>query len=163
MTLVRPDVPASLAARPWDERRNLPIPVVSMFEGKPNFAAINGQVAVNLASQRRCGLCGDPLTYWVAFLGGAQAAAAGTYGDPPMHVDCAEAAVRLCPHIALSHHRRVSEARHEQLANGTPVTVAQGWVEDKPAQWAQAVRRSAATGGRRSAVVGRRRSSPGLI
>ena len=68
-TLVRPDVPASLAARPWDERRNLPIPVVSMFEGKPNFAAINGQVAVDLASQRRCGLCSDPLTYRLAPLG----------------------------------------------------------------------------------------------
>ena len=120
-TLVRPDVPASLAARPWDERRNLPIPVVSMFEGKPNFAAINGQVAVDLASQRRCGLCGDPMDYWVAFLGGAQAAAVSPTGNLQIPADCAEQAEPepQGQQIALMHPARSVRCR-DRLAAGRP-------------------------------------------
>ncbi len=137
----RPDVPPALAARPWDERRHLPIPVVAEFEGEVNFAAINSEVALEMARQRMCGLCGQEMGYWVAFLGGPKSAEQGTYGDPPMHPDCAEAAVLLCPHIALSHHRRVSDARQAQLAAGHPVTVHEGWVEDKPDEWVMYITR----------------------
>lgn len=112
-----PAIPAGLAARPIDARRGVPIPYVAVHDDdnaigqRVDFSAINAERVVECGAQRRCGLCGNGLGYWIAFLGGPKAAAHRRYVDPPMHEDCARAAIQLCPHIAVRRHARAPEHR----------------------------------------------------
>ncbi len=73
--------------------------------------------------------------YWVAFLGGPGAAEQRCYVDPPMHPDCAEAATRLCPHIA---HRRSGRSTKISEDTITPP----GFVLDKPEVWIMGITRT---------------------
>lgn len=86
------DVPASLAARPRDARRGLPIPPVNVHLDPHggtgthvDFTTINTTISTRLAAERRCSLCGDPMGYWVAFLGTPRAAELLRFTDPPGH------------------------------------------------------------------------------
>lgn len=106
------DLPAALAARPWDERRKLPVPYVNEFpDGTVDFTGVHGQRQLECARGRLCGLCHEPIGYWVAFLGGPASARLRTYSDPPMHEACAEAATRLCPHLARRDMKRAPDHR----------------------------------------------------
>jgi hypothetical protein len=59
--------------------------------GTGDFAAIQAEKGIACAQQRLCAICGTPLQYWIAFLGGARCAEQRIYLDPPMHPACAEA------------------------------------------------------------------------
>ncbi|MFC8722572.1 hypothetical protein [Kitasatospora sp. NPDC057198] len=130
----RPDLswlPPGLGTRPVDLRRGLPIPAVNVHpDGAVDFISINSEKAVELAVTGRCALCARRMGGPVAFLGGPKAAEAGFYSDPPMHEECAEAALTLCPHIARPHVRRASERRREHDA-----THAVGFSDEKPSEW----------------------------
>ena len=70
------DMPETLAARPRDVRRGLPIPPVNVHpdprggqRAHVDFTTINTSTSTQLATARRCSLCGEPMQYWVAFLG----------------------------------------------------------------------------------------------
>jgi hypothetical protein len=64
-------LPASLAARPHDSRRGLPIPPVNVHcdpvTGAPtvDFTNINPTISTDLAANRQCSLCGLEMGYWV--------------------------------------------------------------------------------------------------
>jgi hypothetical protein len=66
-----PDLPPTLAARPHDARRSLPIPPVNVHPNPHDggshvdFTTINTTTATRLAADRRCSLCGEPMGYWV--------------------------------------------------------------------------------------------------
>ncbi|MFJ2866864.1 hypothetical protein [Kitasatospora sp. NPDC087314] len=128
------NLPPALAARPRDEKRGLPIPVVNMHDGAVDFVTLNGEASLRLALADRCSLCGEPLTGPAAFLGGPMSAQTGYYSDPPMHEACAEAALTLCPHIARPHARRASERR---VAEDSSVPV--GFTVEKPEEWVMVV------------------------
>lgn len=99
-----------LQTQPWDVRRKLPIPAAHMFEdGTWDYTVLNGRLANKLAAARRCGSCGEEMGYYVAFLGGHVAASTRTYTDPPMHPECAEVSVWLCPYIARNDMQRAPE------------------------------------------------------
>jgi hypothetical protein len=128
------NIPESLARRPVDPKRGLPIPLVSEYEGEDgstlvDFTAVNGETALKVAAERRCGLCGEDLDYWVVFLGGPRSAASRMYVDPPMHPDCAEAALILCPHIA--NPKLARAAKHKAGDVITP----DGFQDEKPQTW----------------------------
>jgi hypothetical protein len=127
-----PPINPRLAARPTDPRRRLPIPYVQLVNpgGTANFAAIDGPKALRAASTRDCGLCGQRMGRWVAFLGGPRNLEHGGYLDPPMHVSCAEDATRLCPHLA-----RQKVPRRPDGGDPTIITPP-GFVEAKPDRWA---------------------------
>jgi hypothetical protein len=138
-----PDMPPSLAARPTDARRGLPIPPVNLFTAdtdaaalRVDFTTINTRTSAALAAARRCSLCGTGMGYWVAFLGTARTAELRRYADPPGHPDCMRAAVTLCPHIALARHRR---ARADRPGGGT---MPQGSHGDKPEAWILGITRT---------------------
>lgn len=84
-----PDMPPSLATRPRDPRRGLPIPPVNLHPdpstGAPmlDFTTVNTTTATSLAIDRRCSLCGELMGYWVGFLGSPRAAELMQYADPP--------------------------------------------------------------------------------
>lgn len=86
------DMPVSLAARPRDLRRGLPIPPVNVHanphggtQAYVDFTTINTSTSAQLAADRRCSLCGEPMKYWVAFLGTPRAAELLRFTDPPGH------------------------------------------------------------------------------
>jgi len=136
-----PELPPALAARPRDARRGLPVPPVNLHPdpatGAPvvDFTNLNTTVSTRLADARRCSLCGNEIGYWAAFLGGPRAAELMRYTDPPGCVDCLQAAVILCPHIAIERHRR---ARADRPGAGI---IPPGSHGDKPARWILGVTR----------------------
>ena len=137
------DLPAGLAARPRDTKRGVPIPYVSVHDDgedgqqRVDYVAINGARVLECARDRLCGLCGQGLGYWIAFLGGPRAAEHRRYLDPPMHEECARAAIALCPHIAVHRHTRAPDHRVHDDAT-TPAD----FDESKPDEWVLGVTRS---------------------
>lgn len=91
---------------------NLPIPFVNEYQDATvsgsgwDFATINGERTLECIKGRLCGVCGQRLEYWMAFVGGPPAAAEGVYADPPMHPECARDALTLCPHMFRREGRR---------------------------------------------------------
>jgi len=123
-----PEIPDFLNHLPVEPRRKLPVPFTNIIteSGEPDFTTIDAQKTVECALLRLCGVCGKKLSYWIAFLGGPQSAESRAYLDPPMHEECARAAVKLCPFIAMP-----SMARRK-----TPLTrdstYPEGWTADRP-------------------------------
>lgn len=128
-------MPAALAARPHDPRRGIPIPFVNeTASGTVEFAAIQADKVLRCARERLCGSCGEPLEWWMAFLGRPESATQRAYLDPPMHPDCALAALTMCPHIARREHRRAPEHR---LA--AEVFTPDLMTETKPQRWVMGI------------------------
>lgn len=127
-----------LAARPVDPRRRLPIPHAQLLhpDGTANFAVINAEVAIADADARLCGLCGQPIGYWVAFIAGQSSAQQRAFLDPPMDVECARDALRLCPHLA---RQRVPRRPDSDNPGVIPPP---GFVEGKPDRFALYITRS---------------------
>ena len=94
-------LPAALAARPRDPRRDLPIPPVNLHpdeatgETAVDFTNLNKTVSADLSAERRCSLCGAEMGYWVALLGTPRAAELMRYSDPPGCPDCLRAVLGL--------------------------------------------------------------------
>lgn len=115
-TIAGVEMPASPARCPMDPKRKLPIPVVSNFiddDGVAswNFSAMNARIALQMAQQRRCGVCGESIGYWVTFLGGPDSAKRRAYPEPPLHIECAEASLGLCPYLRNRNTPRSREKR----------------------------------------------------
>ena len=55
---------------------------------------------IEIGEQRLCQVCGEPLDGPAAFIGDWEDAVERMYTEPPMHVPCAEAAMRFCPHLS---------------------------------------------------------------
>lgn len=101
------DLPARLAARPFDARRKLPIPYVSeQDDGSVNFSVLNGARVLECAREGLCSACGQPHEYRIAFVGGPGGFRMRRYTDAPMHIECAQWSLRLCPYLAVERHRR---------------------------------------------------------
>lgn len=121
-------IPDFLAHLDVEPRRKLPVPFSNVIlpNGQPDFTTIDAGKIVACAKRRLCGVCGKALGYWVAFLGGPKSAESRAYLDPPMHEECARAAVELCPFIAMP-----SMARRK-----TPLTadsiMPDGWSANRP-------------------------------
>lgn len=93
-------VPPRLAKRPTDSR-GYPITFVTQFnDGEPDFTVVAGDRISDCVRFDLCGLCGQHLGKFRSFIGGPKSTESGMYVDPPMHTDCAEYALLVCPHLA---------------------------------------------------------------
>jgi hypothetical protein len=93
--------------------RGYPIP---WFVNRPADSSIGFRVMDpkrfdHAARESRCWVCGDRLGKFIAFVGGPLSTAQRLYADPPMHVDCAEFSVKVCPFLAIptAHRREVNK------------------------------------------------------
>lgn len=131
------DVPDCLRNRPFDERRKLPVPFVhDTLDGQWDFTAVLAQRLVDCIKHRLCGQCGEPLGWWIAFLGGPVSALTGVYSDPPMHEECGRAALNLCPHI-----NRVTMKRATKGTLPGPRTHAPEAIMDRTRVWVLTITR----------------------
>jgi hypothetical protein len=96
-------MPARIAALPRD-RRGYPIPFVVMRDGRgdPHFTMNDLQLVARAASDGLCSICGEKLGAWKAMAGGPASAfhPEGAYFDGPLHRECGEYALRVCPWLA---------------------------------------------------------------
>lgn len=118
-------IPQRMRTRPKDAR-GYPVPFIVMIDktGLPQFTINDVRRVADCHSKRLCAICGKRHDKQVWFVGGSRCFLHphGAFIDPPMHHDCAEYALRVCPFLALpSYSRRVEdrklkpEGRHEDL------------------------------------------------
>jgi hypothetical protein len=94
-------IPPRMKHRPVDAH-GYPIPFVQLIgpDGLPDFRVIDMALLQRCLARRLCGLCGEPMGRNIFFVGGPLCVPNGLFCDPPMHKDCAEFALRTCPHLA---------------------------------------------------------------
>lgn len=95
------ETPARVAELQKDER-GYPIPhTVQWVNGKPDFRVIDQAKWVDAVVNHKCGICGQTLEGQMAFVGGPISIKNRLFADLPMHKECAEYAVQVCPFIAM--------------------------------------------------------------
>jgi len=89
-------------ARLARDARGYPIPHTVTFDenGTPDFRVIDPAKWAHAARFRCCGLCGEMLGGWLAFVGGDTSMRTRMFIDLPMHRDCAQYALAVCPFLA---------------------------------------------------------------
>lgn len=93
------EIPAYLKDRPrWS---GFPIPFTTLIkpDGSPDFRVTDQQQWAKCVTRGLCGLCGQALVYWQAFIGGEKCKETHLFFDPAMHIECAEFAAKACPFI----------------------------------------------------------------
>ena len=92
------DLPPTLRDRPFDHDRGWPVPFAHEYDdGTYDLESLNGKRVTQCALSRVCAMCAQTLAFPLAFLGDEEEARTRTYAYPPMHEDCAQAALRLYP------------------------------------------------------------------
>ena len=88
------------------DRRGLPIPVIVQrdAEGKPHFTINDAEMVNQIYANDGCHICGGRLGAHKWFIGGPGSAfhPSGRYFDGPVHKECGEVALKLCPHLSLA-------------------------------------------------------------
>lgn len=92
--------PAQLAARPHHGR--FPIPFITHVreDGRPDFRVQSIDARKEVAERNLCQLCGEPLKDFANFVGFTSSVMARSFGEPPMHPNCASYALLVCPFLA---------------------------------------------------------------
>lgn len=94
-------IPERMKDRP--RYRGLPIPYTAYcVNGEPDFRTVNAQRIADCMENRKCGLCGQRLGLKMYFFGGELCNKNRMFLDPPMHRECIDFAVKVCPYISLS-------------------------------------------------------------
>lgn len=138
------EFPPRIAALPREER-GIPIPYfVKYFNGKPDLRVADPKKQMLCATKRVCWVCGQPLSYVSAFIGGPISCLQSlAFSDGPMHRECAEFSLKYCPYLAIP----ASKYRDANLPAGTELPT--GAVEEKPDKFGMVL-----TANYRSAIYG---------
>jgi hypothetical protein len=100
-----------------------PVPdIVEWVDGKPDFRKIDHQKFVHHYQHRLCAVCGHKLTascYWV---GGPLSANGHYFTDGPMHRECVEESIKVCPFLNKNKTTYRGELPHNslQIVDGRP-------------------------------------------
>lgn len=119
---LRVQIPKRMRVRPCDER-GYPVPYIVMIDkaGNPQFT-INDMVRVKACINRNlCSICGSRHDQLKWFVGGSRCFLhpRGGFIDPPLHLECAEYALRVCPFLAAPRYsKRIDDAK--LTAHNTP-------------------------------------------
>ncbi|GBR23436.1 hypothetical protein [Komagataeibacter nataicola] len=105
----------------------MPIPKFASWKnGVADLTTMNAEYARHAMQFKTCWICGQKLGRHCAFVGGPKSAHAGVYSDFPMHRECAEFAVQVCPFIVYgSNYRKNPTLNTDDMArmvdNDNPV------------------------------------------
>lgn len=115
---------------PVDPKRKLPIPYMTQRDdGTHDFLSLYAPHVIKCLTDNLCGVCGKPLSFASAFVGGPLSARSRVYSDPPFHLECAKASMRLCPHILIGRMKRASAERVGNAITHDSATL------EKPEEW----------------------------
>lgn len=95
-------MPLGVAALPIHLPSGYPVPafVLVKEDGTVDFKVLDPARWADCVKRRRCAICGQKMRGLFAFVGGPLCAENHTYTDAPMHKECAEYAMRVCPFLA---------------------------------------------------------------
>lgn len=153
--LTKIPLPLHMQRLPRDER-GYPVPKFATWVGgRPDFKQVNAQAWLECVRGDKCGICGNRLARFKALVGGPQSIDSRRFTDAPMHPQCAEYALRVCPFLAapkfgydksqpFSQHMSpdrpekfgmgiTSDVQLQWLPDNTPVLVAWPWIS--PVRW----------------------------
>lgn len=98
------EIPARMAHLTKD-KRGYPVPVMVTHDtdGRPHFAINDEKTRQRVIELDLCSICGVKLLRGRWSVGGPASAMlkGGCYLDPPMHYECLEYAMKVCPYIAM--------------------------------------------------------------
>jgi hypothetical protein len=102
-----PRLPKRMAHLPVD-RRGYPVPwFVARFDGEPDFRVSDPVKFARASQERRCWVCGQPLTAFGYFVLSVVCAVDRVATEPPAHEECALFSAKACPFLARpAMHRR---------------------------------------------------------
>jgi hypothetical protein len=87
------------------DERGYPIFYIAQVDktGKPHFTINNHELRNNCLEKDLCEICGKKLYRGRWFVGGPMSAfhPDGVYNDPPMHTECKDYAMQVCPWLAV--------------------------------------------------------------
>ncbi len=93
-------MPPAVAALPRDPRGYPVFYMVQPPPGQPaDFRVQNMAHKERAALRRLCGICGRSLGRRAWFLGGPMCLGNHTFGEPPMHRECLDYALQVCPFL----------------------------------------------------------------
>lgn len=86
------------------DRRGYPVPWIIQRDrhGKPIFTINDQELVADCMTKRLCSICGRSLRGGFWFVGGSRAFLheRGAFLDPPVHYECGEFALQICPYLA---------------------------------------------------------------
>jgi hypothetical protein len=92
------ELPAGLAERPADPSYGVPVPFACERDDGPySLGTLNRKRVIQCALSRICGMCGLSLANPVVFVGTVEDADRNAFRVPPLHLECAQAALALYP------------------------------------------------------------------
>jgi hypothetical protein len=99
-TPIKVAIPKRIAKLPTDER-GYPIPFFVGYDerGLPDFRMMDGHKLIRAVKDRLCWICGEMLGRHLAFCIGPMCALNRSNAEPPMHKECANFSVRVCPFL----------------------------------------------------------------
>ena len=107
-------IPARMRYLPRD-RRGYPIPFIVFrdTDRNPHFTINDDQRRAFVLKHDRCGICNHALFRGRWYVGGPASAfdPRGAYLDPPMHHECAEYALQVCPYLAAPSYSRLIDGK----------------------------------------------------
>jgi hypothetical protein len=129
-------IPERMRLLPRD-RRGYPVPFIVMRDndGKPHFTINDEDRRRFVLKNDRCPLCNHGLFRGRWYVGGPRCAfdPRGAYLDPPMHHECAEYALQVCPYLAAPNYSKRIDDKTLDPAKSDALIVASPEVEnDRP-------------------------------
>lgn len=108
------EVPKRMRKLPKD-KRGYPVPVIVLRDKnkQPHFTINDHHKSNKVASKRLCSICGDPLKKDIWFIGGniCFTHPNGAFLDPPVHHECGEYALRVCPYLGAPNYVKLLDAK----------------------------------------------------
>jgi hypothetical protein len=115
-------IPKRLEKLPFSKKWNLPVPwFVAWIDGEPEFRVAEGDAWVRAVRDSLCWICGEKLGIHRAFLIGPMCSINRVSADPPMHRECAEYSVKVCPFLTTPKMvRREKDRPPEEMLSDIP-------------------------------------------
>lgn len=132
------DIPARMAHLKRDPR-GYPIPHMVLIDdgGRPHFQINDESIRQQMIHDDRCAICGTKLFRGRWFVGGPLSAFSerGSYIDPPLHLECAEFALQVCPYLAAPHYGReigTKTLKGRSIEGGLRIAIDPTTIRDRP-------------------------------
>ena len=92
-------IPERLKSRPVWRGFVVPYTVAVDTEGKVDFRVTDMDHWYRCVKEKLCSICGEPLDYWVWYVGGGSCNDSGVYFDLAMHEECCFYSASVCPFL----------------------------------------------------------------
>jgi hypothetical protein len=118
-------MPDRIAALPQDPERHYPVPFfVAWIDGKPDFRIADNDKRIRCIKERLCWICGERLGRYLVFVVGPMCSVNRISAEPPMHRDCAEYSVRVCPFLLNPNQKRNPRSVDVPIDKGPGIMIA---------------------------------------